>query len=230
MRPMLFAVGLALAVAEPAVAMEENMTFSMMRAEVDAARIDDADVAAWEADAWIGGDTNKFWLKSEGEIEDGAVRRGEVQALWSRNVASFWDLQAGVRADFEPDTTGYLVLGLQGLAPYQFETEAAAFVSEDGDASARLKQSFDLLLTQRWILEPHVEVNLSANDVAERRIGAGVTDVEAGLQLRYEFSRKFAPYLDLEVERALGETASLTRRAGEDVEESAVRAGVRFWF
>jgi copper resistance protein B len=122
------------------------------------------------------------------------------------------------------------VLGLEGLAPYQFETEAAAFVSEDGDASARLKQSFDLLLTQRWILEPHVEVNLSANDVAERRIGAGVTDVEAGLQLRYEFSRKFAPYLDLEVERALGETASLTRRAGEDVEESAVRAGVRFWF
>lgn len=230
MRPVLLAFGLVLAAVEPVLAMEEGMTFSMLRAEIDGANIDDADVVTWEADAWYGGDFNKLWLKSEGEIEDGETDSAEVQVLWSRNVAPFWDVQAGVRADFEPDTTGYLVLGVQGLAPYQFETDAAAFVSEEGDVTARFEQTFDILFTQRWILEPHIEVNLSAQDVTERNLGAGVTDIKAGLQLRHEFSRKFAPYIDLEIERALGETASLARRAGGDVETTAVRAGVRFWF
>jgi copper resistance protein B len=230
MRTMLMALGLSLGAVAPAMAMEEALTFHMVRAEIDGARIDGDDVVNWDGEAWIGGDRDKFWLKTEGEFSDGDAEYAEIQALWSRNVAAFWDLQAGVRVDLEPDTTTYLVLGVQGLAPYQFETEAAAFVSEDGDVSARLHQSLDLLFTQRLILEPHVEVNAYAQDISERNIGAGIADVEAGLQLRYEITRKFAPYVDVVYDRALGETASRMRDAGEDVEETSLRAGLRFWF
>jgi len=230
MRRLLLALGLTLGAAAPAAAMEEGMTFHMVRAEIDAAEIDGADVFNWDGEAWIGGDVNKLWIKSEGVIVDGETEDAEIQALWSRNVADFWDLQLGVRADLEPDSRAYLVIGVQGLAPYQFETEAAAFVSEDGDVSARLKQSLDLLFTQRLVLEPHVEVNAYAQDDPARAIGAGLADVEAGLQLRYEITRKFAPYVDFVWERALGETASLRRNVGEEVEQTSLRAGVRFWF
>lgn len=229
MRALLLALGTALSAVSPAFAMEPE-TFHMVRAELDGARIDGEDVFTWEGDAWIGGDVNKFWLKTEGEVEDGEAHSAEVQALWSRNIAAFWDVQAGIRIDLEPDTRTYLALGVQGLASYQFETEAAAFVSEDGDLSARFSQSIDMHLTQRLIAEPHIELNAYAEDDAGRSIGAGFSDVEAGVQLRYEITRKFAPYIDLGWERALGETASLMRADGEDVEASSVRAGIRFWF
>lgn len=230
MRRLAIALGCALGFAAPAYAMDENLTFHMVRGEIDFAEIDGADVVSWAGDAWIGGDINKFWIKSEGEIVDGETHEAEIQALWSRNVAEFWDVQAGVRVDLEPDTTTYLALGVQGLAPYQFETEATAFLSEDGDISARLHQSLDFHFTQRLIAEPHAEVNAYAQDNEARNIGAGFADVTVGLQLRYEITRKFAPYVDVVWSRALGETAAMRRADGEEVEESAVHAGLRFWF
>ncbi|MBY0565496.1 MAG: copper resistance protein B [Hyphomonadaceae bacterium] len=229
MRAPLYAFGFALAVASPALAMEP-MTFHLVRGEADGARVDDEEIVTWEGDAWIGGDVNKLWVKTEAESESGTVEHAEVQALWSRAVADFWDLQLGVRVDLEPETTAHLAFGVQGLAPYQFETEATAFVSEDGDVSARLHQSLDLHISQRLIAEPYIEVNVYAQDIAERDIGAGFADGEIGLQVRYEITRKFAPYVDLVHERALGETASRVRASGQDVERSALRAGVRFWF
>jgi copper resistance protein B len=230
MRGYALILGVSLLAASPAFASDDAMIFHTIRGEVDAARIDGEDIFTWDGEGWIGGDVNRLWFKSEGEIEGGDTQRTEVQALWSRNVAAFWDVQAGVRVDLEPETTTYLTLGVQGLAPYQFETEAAAFLSEDGNASARLKQSFDVLFTQQLILEPYVELNAYAQDVPEQDIGAGVADAELGAQLRYEITREFAPYIDVVWERALGETASMRRAAGGDVETSSVRAGVRFWF
>lgn len=227
MRPTILVLGLTFAGAAHAM---EPQTVHMVRVEADAARINDADVATWDAEAWIGGDTNRLWLKSEGDIEDGDAASAEVQALWSRNIADFWDLQAGVRVDVEPSTTTYLVLGVQGLAPYRFETEATGFVSEKGDVSARLRQSLDLHVTQLLIAEPHVELEVFGQDLQDRRIGAGLADVEAGVQFRYEITRKFAPYLDLIWERALGKTATLARATGDEVETGSVRAGLRFWF
>lgn len=230
MRPLFFAIGASLAVITPAMAMDAGGPFHVVRAEIDATQIDDQDVLSWEGDSWVGGDDNKLWLKSEGELVGGEGEEAEVQILWSRNIGAFWDLQAGVRVDLEPETTSYLALGVQGLAPYQFETEATAFVSEDGDVSARLRQTLDLLFTQRLILEPHIEVEAFAQDVPEADVGAGLSNVSAGLQLRYEVTRKFAPYVDVVFERALGETASRLRGAGEDVEQTSARVGLRFWF
>lgn len=203
--------------------------FNMIKAEVDYADAHDG-LWNWDLDGWVGGDVERFWIRSEGEIADGDFEEAEVQLFYGRNVHPFWDLLVGVRQDFSPRGETYLAAGVTGLAPYFFETEATAFLSTEGDLSARFDQSFDLPITQKLIAEPHVELNAFAQDVPERGIGAGFSSVEAGLQLRYEIVRKFAPYVDLVWQRDLGETASITRASGEDVEDTTLRFGVRMWF
>lgn len=203
--------------------------FNMIKVEVDYADAHDG-LWNWNLDGWVGGDVERFWIRSEGEIADDDFEEAEVQLFYGRNVHPFWDLLVGVRQDFSPRGETYLAAGVTGLAPYFFETEATAFLSTEGDLSARFDQSFDLPITQKLIAEPHVELNAFAQDVSERGIGAGFSSVEAGLQLRYEIVRKFAPYVDLVWQRDLGETASITRASGEDVEDTTLRFGVRIWF
>jgi copper resistance protein B len=169
----------------------------------------------------------RFETSAEGEALDGDAESSEVRALASWNVSEFWDLQAGVRHDFEPETLTWAVFGVQGLAPHFFETDAHAFVSEDGDVAFRLKATYEVLLTQRLILEPHVELNAYAQDIPELDVGAGFADVEAGLQLRYEITRKIAPYVDLVYERKLGETSIIAQDAGEDPETLTLRVGLK---
>jgi copper resistance protein B len=208
-----------------------ELLYYMMRGEIDASENDDDTLITWDAEAWAGyGDQYRLWLKSEGEVHDGDTEEGEVQLLFSSAISEFWNLQAGVRYDWEPTSLAYAVIGVEGLAPYFFETEAALFLSEDGDLSARLEQSIDVLLTQSLIATPHAEFEVYVDDVPERRVGAGFSHLEAGVQVRYEITRKFAPYIDVVYERALGETSILARAAGEDVEDVTVRAGIRFWF
>lgn len=187
-------------------------------------------VASWDLDGWIGTDENKLWLKSEGENSDGHLEQAEFWALYSRNVAEFWDAQIGLRHDAQPVSTSYLALGFEGLAPYFFETEAHFFVSDEGDFSARLRQENDFLLTQRLILQPYAEINLSAQDVGELGIGAGFTEGEIGLQTRYEITRKFAPYIDFRYERKFGETASIAEDEGDDKDNFVAALGIRFMF
>ena len=187
-------------------------------------------VAAWDIDGWIGTDYNRLAIKAEGEIADGNREQEELWTMYSGNVAEFWDAQFGFRYDDVPDSTFYFVAGVEGLAPYYFETELHLFVSEDGDLSVRLRQEHDLLITQRLVLQPYLELNLFAQDVPELDTGAGFSDGEFGLQLRYEVSRKFAPYLDLRYERLLGESSGISRHEGEDPEDFLVSIGVRLRF
>lgn len=192
---------------------------------------DDGDAALlWDAQGWYGGDINKLWWKSEGDAEDGDVGDAEVQLLLSRAITPFFDLQAGVRQDFEPDSRTYGVLGVQGLAPYWFELDAAAFLSEEGDATARLEAEYDLLLTQRLVLQPRAEAEFAFQDVEDRGLGSGVTGVDLGLRLRCHLRREIAPYLGVEWSKALGDTADIMRSAGEDDETTSLVAGVRVWF
>lgn len=231
MRAMLI-LAAALCSASPAVAKDVDhggMLFNRIQAEVDYADRQGGQLT-WEIDGWIGGDFERVWLRSEGEITDGRFDEAEAQLYYGWNIDPFWDALIGARQDVEPESRTYLAAGLVGLAPYFFETEASLFVSDRGEVSARFEQSFDLLLTQRLIAEPHVEFNVFAQDVPERAIGAGLSDVKAALQLRYEITRKFAPYVEVEWTRKLGETASLARAAGEDAEDTALRLGLRVWF
>ena len=186
----------------------------------------------WDVAGWTGGDINRFWWKSEAEGDFDGEAEGEVQALYSRAISPFWDVQAGLRQDFgegEENPT-HMVLGLQGLAPYWWEVDAAAFLSTDGDLTARIEAEYDQRITQRLILQPRVEVEASAADIPELGLGAGLTHVEAGLRLRYEIAKEFAPYVGLEWSRELGETADFTRAAGGAPEHTRFVIGLRAWF
>lgn len=190
------------------------------------------DLYLWDAEAWYGGDIDKLWLKTEGEgAFRGKVEAIETQTLWSHAVTPWFDLQAGLRYDFRPEPErGYLVLGARGLAPYFIEVHAAAFVSEKGDVSARLELEYDLLITQRLVLQPRGEVSVAVQQVRELGIGRGVGDVELGLRLRYEFEREIAPYIGVEWHRKIGNTADFARDEGESVDDLFFVAGIRLWF
>ncbi|CAN5254860.1 copper resistance protein B [soil metagenome] len=207
-------------------------SFRLMIDQGETRVYDGRDGYLWDAQGWYGGDIDKLWLKTEGEGSFGEkTEQAEVQALWSRAITPWFDVQAGARYDFAPEPErGHLVVGLQGLAPYLFEIDAAAFLSDEGDVSARLEAEYELLITQRLILQPRAEVNLAAREVRERGIGSGVNDVELGLRLRYEFAREFAPYVGVDWERKLGTTADFARAEGEDVGDISFVAGLRLWF
>ncbi|WP_341702053.1 copper resistance protein B [Ferrovibrio sp.] len=190
------------------------------------------DTYNWDAEGWIGEDYNKLWLKTEGErLVDGKVESAEVQALYSRLISTFFDVQAGVRYDFKPvPKRTFGVLGVQGLAPYFFEVDAASFVSDHGEVSGRLKASYDLLFTQRLILEPSFETNIALQSVKERGVGSGINDVGLSARLRYEIFREFAPYIGVNYERKLGQTASYAKDEGEEPDNLSFVVGLRFWF
>jgi copper resistance protein B len=194
---------------------------------------DDSETWLWDVQGWSGGDINRFWWKSEGEGDvDGGLEEAELQALYSRAVTPFWDVQAGVRQDFRPEgeDTTHLVLGLQGLAPYWWEIDAAAFLSTEGDLTARVEAEYDQRITQRLILQPRFEIDVSASDIPGLEIGSGLSSVEAGLRLRYEFRKEFAPYVGVEWTRALGDTADYIEVRGGDPEGTRFVVGLKAWF
>ncbi|WP_417322676.1 copper resistance protein B [Erythrobacter aureus] len=185
----------------------------------------------WDIQAWYGGDIDKLWVKTEGEGEvNGPLEDAEVQALWSHAIGPWFDLQAGVRQDLTGPERTHAVIGVQGLAPYLFEVDAAAFVSNKGDITARIEAELDQRITQSLILQPRMELGLSAQDIPELGVGAGIDHFEAGLRLRYEFAPEFAPYVGIEQEWKLGDSADFARLEGEDLSVTSVVVGVRFWF
>ncbi len=193
---------------------------------------DDEDALVWDVQGWYGGDINKLFIKTEGEmsLEESDVEDAEIQALWSRAIAPFWDLQAGIRYDLEPKGRTHAVLGFQGLAPYWFEIDGAAFLSTDGDFSARVEAEYDLRLTQRLVIQPRIELELSAQDIPALDIGSGFTGMDAGLRLRYEIKREFAPYLGVQWHGRFGNTKDLVEAKGEDASSIGLVAGLRTWF
>lgn len=186
---------------------------------------------AVDAQAWVGGDTDKLWFKVDGERANGRLGATRTEALWNHAIATYWGLQAGVRHDFGdgPGRT-WAAFGVQGLAPYWFDIQATAYVGQSGRTALRFEGEYDLLLTQRLILQPDVKVTLYGKSDRERQLGAGLSDIDAGLRLRYELSRKFAPYVGVVWNRKFAGTAGYARDSGNDVQTTRVVAGVRIWF
>lgn len=192
---------------------------------------DDASVLSWDASGWIGSDLNRLWLRSEGERSNGKTEEAEVQALYGRAISPWWDLVAGVRQDFKPGSPQtWAAFGLQGMALYGFEAEATAFLGENGQSALRLEGDYDILLTNKLILQPTAEVNLYGRNDHERGVGSGLANTEVGLRLRYEIVREFAPYVGVTWNRNYGNTADFTREEGEDNDEARFVAGIRLWF
>ena len=192
---------------------------------------DSEHASVWDLQGWVGDDYNKLWIKAEGKYAERTVEESEIQLLFSRAWTPFFDLQIGFRLDQEPQPTrSYLALGMQGLAPHWFEIDAAVFLSDHGELSASLEAEYDLLLTQRLVLQPRLEFEVSAEDVPERGIGSGITETEFGLRLRYEWHRKVAPYLGINWSRLNGKTADRARALGTDTEDTSFVIGIRLWY
>jgi len=192
---------------------------------------DDASTLAWDLSGWIGGDIDRLWLRSEGERSNGKTEDAEIQALWGHAISPWWDVVSGVRQDFKPGAPQtWAAFGLQGMALYNFEAEATAFLGENGQSAVRLEGDYDILLTNRLILQPTAELNVYGKNDPQRGIGSGLSNTEAGLRLRYEIRREFAPYIGVTWNRTYGRTADYAREEGEDRSEARLVLGVRLWF
>lgn len=186
---------------------------------------------AWEGSAWFGTDLNRLWLRSEGERVGGHTESADIEVLYGRSVSAWWDVVGGVRHETRPGPSrSWAALGVQGLAPYKFEVQATAYVGDGGRVEANVEAEYELLLTNRLILQPLVEVDFAAKDDEARGVGSGLSKAEAGLRLRYEFTRRFAPYIGVVHERAFGRTADLREADGEPVTDTRFVVGLRTWF
>lgn len=206
--------------------------FSSIRLDrFERVKTDDAYATSYEGQAWFGTDFNRLVLKAEGDWAQGKLHESRTELLGSRAIASYWDAQLGLRHDEgEGPSRNWLAFGVQGLAPYWFELDATAYLGSGGRTALRLGGEYELLLTQRLVLQPSAEINLYGKSDADNGIGRGLSDASAGLRLRYEFSRQFAPYIGVEWSGRFGNTADLARAAGEDTRETRYVAGVRAWF
>lgn len=191
----------------------------------------DGNSTAYDAQAWFGRDYDRLVVKAEGDVAKGKLEEARTELLWGHAIATFWDTQLGVRYDSGagPDR-GWLAFGVQGLAPYWFEVDAAAYVGDEGRTALRLGAEYELLLTQKLVLQPRIELNLYGKSDQARGIGSGLSEAQTGLRLRYEFTRQFAPYIGVERVSTFGQTADLARAEGEKTGETRWVAGVRFWF
>jgi copper resistance protein B len=217
-----------------AAGMEDDPLLTMVK--IEKLEILDADSgehrpALLDGYAWIGKDLHKLYIKTEVERVAGDNEEAEVQLLYSRALYPFWDLQLGWRRDFEPrPERNWLAIGMQGLAPYMFEVDAVLYLGESGRLAARLDAEYEYMFTQRWVLTPEVEINAYSKDDPQRGVGSGVADISAGLRLRYEIYREFAPYLGVNWSRTLGDTADLARAEGEKISDTRMVVGIRAWF
>ena len=237
---MVLAITLAVAVVRPALLraqVMDNKVYSLVLFDLlEYQQTGTENPVTWDMLWWIGGDFTRLWIKSEGAhsttVGSGDV---EVQALFSRLFAPFWEWQAGLRLDIRYGTgtarTRVLaVVGLEGLAPYWFEMEPAVFVSQDGDISARVTTTYDMFVTQRLIAQPRIEVNAAVQDVPEFGVGSGLNDLDLGFRLRYEIRREYAPYVGISWLRRFAGTADLARLSGGAVSDLAAVGGLRVWF
>ena len=197
-----------------------------------------ADTFVWDLVGWVGGDTNRLWIKTEGsqELSGAATGEGDLQLLYGRNITPFWDFQIGVRglqsfgAGLEQSARSYAVIGFQGLAPYLFDVEPSLYISDQGEVSGALTVSFDILLTQKLVLQPRFEGEFSVQGDERFNTGLGVNGMDLGIRLRYEIRREFAPYIGVSWLRSFGETERLAREEDEAYSQIAFVAGLRLWW
>ncbi len=203
---------------------------------LERARSRDNSFNGYDLQGWFGKDYNKLVLKAEGEADSVKLREARTELLWSHALATFWDGQFGLRYDrgrsdrnLAPDRK-WLAFGVQGLAPYWFETDAAAYIGEQGRTALRLSAEYELLLTQKLILQPRIEANFYGQQDAARELGSGLSSLVTGVRVRYEIYRELAPYIGVEWAGKFGSTADYARVAGARINETRVVAGVRFWY
>ena len=223
-------VGFTRGNARPRMADEHNLR-AIMIDKLEVSRIDGETVVPYDLEAWYGRTYERAVLKAEGHLEGGDLAEARTELLWSHAIAAYWDTQAGIRRDTgERPSRTWLAAGIKGLAPYWFDLEVTAYVGESSRTALRVDASYDMLITQRLILEPRFEANFYGKDDLERGLGSGLSDIALGLRLRYEVRRELAPFIGLEWSDQYSGTEDMTRAASGDPSDTRLTAGLRFWW
>jgi copper resistance protein B len=184
----------------------------------------------WKGRGWVGKDRDRLWFRTEGESASGRLESAGVHLLYGRAISPWWDVVAGVRQDLRPgDPQTWAAFGVQGLAPYWFEVEATAYVGGSGRTRFTFETEYELLLTNRLVLQPLLELDVHGKADPERGVGAGLSEVETGLRLRYELRREVAPYVGVTWSRKTFGTADLAHEAGERTSGARIAVGLRLW-
>ena len=214
-----------------AEAADDPLLLTLMLDQIETRDAGGDNTLSWDGAGWLGKDLRKIWFKTDGERTAGITDSAEVQFLYSTAIGRYWDFQLGIRHDFKPSPSrSWAAIGFKGLAPYFFDIDAAAFIGESGRTALRFEAEYDLLITQRLILAPDIEINIYGQNDADIGIGSGLSDIEAGLRLRYEIRRQFAPYIGVNWSKLFGNTADFARTAGRDTSETQLVIGLRAWF
>ncbi len=211
---------------------DEHLFASVLIDRLEWVKGNESNAAAYEAQAWIGSSFNRLVIKAEGESEKRKIHEARTELLWGHAIATYWDTQLGIRNDagYGRPTRNWLAFGVQGLAPYWFEVDATGYIGTEGRTALRLSAEYELLITQRLILQPRIEANLYGKNDPAVGVGSGLSSGAVGLRLRYEFSRQFAPYIGVERYQSFGNTADMVRSSGGRSGETRLVAGVRMWF
>ncbi len=224
-------IGCVLSTSLYAAGMEDDpLVTKIMIDQLETRIVDGDDPLVLEAQAWIGYDLDKFVIKADVEQVKNNIEELELQALYSRAVDPYWDLQIGVRQDQKPLERNWLAIGFQGVAPYWFEIDTALFIGESSQVGLRFSAEYEWMITQRWVLSPEIEFNIHSKDDEAVGTGSGLSDSQIGIRLRYEIKREFAPYIGINWNNKYGNTATFARDEGEKVSSTQFVAGVRAWF
>jgi copper resistance protein B len=184
-----------------------------------------------DSEGWIGGDRDRLWFRAEGDGNARGVDQANVDVLYGRMFARWWDVVAGVRQDVAPGPARtWAAIGVQGLAPYWFEVDATAYVSASGRVRVRFDVEYELRLSNRLIVQPRIDATVLGTPDRERGLDAGLGMVDAGIRVRYEIRRQFAPYIGVAWHDARGQTVDVTDVAGESSRGARLVTGVRMWF
>jgi len=186
----------------------------------------DENTKVWEGSFYVGYDIDKLYIYSEGEATSNGLETSQNELVYSRAIAPFWDIQAGIAYDKNDDASQtWGEIAIAGLAPYFFETRAAVLFNGDGNVGLRLDAEYEALITQKLIFTPSLEADFYTKDDPQMNLGSGLSSIEAGLRLRYEFIREYAPYIGVTWEKTFGNTVDFN-----PVDETSLLVGVRFWF
>lgn len=191
-----------------------------------------ANAGVFDLQAWYGTTFDRLVIKTEGDFSEGSIEENQTDILWGHAVSAYWDTQAGVRLDYnkEGENRQWLAFGLQGLAPYWFELDMTAYVGERGNTAFTLEVEYELLLTQKLIIQPRAEITLYGKNDKQNELGSGLSSSAIGFRVRYEFTRQFAPYIGVEWSNKFGNTADYATSSGQSSNNTAFVAGIKFWF
>lgn len=185
-------------------------------------------------DTLIGTDENRLFIEANLDKAESNDPKYDVSALYSRNVAPFWDIQAGVRYSEDKNSSNSDrvdgVIGVLGLAPYFFETQAYLYGGENNFWGASFELERDLLLTQKLITQPYIEADVIFSDDSNYAAKSGLSELKTGIKTRYEITKRIKPFIDVAYQYEKGQKATSMQEATESEKGWKYGAGIELVF